>query len=57
MRRLEQFIKGKALTIRPSGGFNHYAVESRFASHPPKMLDAATLARVKALFAAVNAVY
>lgn len=55
--RLEQYIKDKKLTLRPSGGFNHYIVASKFASSPPKSLDAATQARFRALFAAVNAVY
>lgn len=57
VQRLEQCIKEKGLTIRPSGGFNHYAVATRFASSPPKSLDAATVARFKALFAVVNAIY
>ncbi|MBU3997149.1 MAG: hypothetical protein KKI03_06410, partial [Gammaproteobacteria bacterium] len=55
--RLEKFIKENGLTLRPSGGFNHYAVATRFASSPPKSLDAATIARFKALFAAINAIY
>lgn len=45
VQRLEQYLKDKGLTIRPSGGFNHYAVASRFASSPPKSLDVATIAR------------
>ncbi|MHB8949718.1 MAG: AAA family ATPase [Rhodoferax sp.] len=55
--RLEKFIKENGLTLRPSGGFNHYAVATRFASSPPKSLDAATIDRFKALFAAINAIY
>lgn len=57
VQRLEQYLKDKGLTIRPSGGFNHYAVASRFASSPPKSLDVATIARFRSLFAAINAVY
>lgn len=57
VQRLEQYIKDKGVTIRPSGGFNHYAVATRFASSPPKSLDAETKARFKALFAALNAAY
>lgn len=57
VQRLEQHIKDKKLMLRPSGGFNHYAVATKFASSPPKSLDAATVARFKALFAAINAVY
>jgi hypothetical protein len=55
--RLEKYIKENGLTLRPSGGFNHYAVATRFASSPPKSLDAATMARFKALFTAINAIY
>lgn len=55
--RLEKHIKAKGLTLRPSGGFNHYAVATKFASSPPMSLDAATMARFKALFAALNAIY
>ncbi len=57
VQRLEKYIEDKGLKIRPSGGFNHFAVATRFASSPPKSLDAATAARFKALFAAVNACY
>jgi predicted ATP-dependent endonuclease of OLD family len=55
--RLEQYIKEKGITIRPSGGFNHYAVAARFASTPPTSVDAETTARFKALFAAINGVF
>ncbi len=57
VQRLEQHIKDKKLILRPSGGFNHYAVAAKFASTPPKSLDASTIARFKALFAAINAVF
>ena len=56
VERLERYIEDKNLTLRPSGGFNHFAVASRFAASPPKSLDAATKAKFKALFAAVNGV-
>jgi predicted ATP-dependent endonuclease of OLD family len=54
VHRLEQHIKAKGLNLRPSGGFNHYLVASRFATSPPSTLDPDTLNRFKALFAAVN---
>ena len=57
VQRLEQYIKDKGIIIRPSGGFNHFAVATRFASSPPKSLDAETIARFRALFAVVNAIY
>jgi hypothetical protein len=57
VQRLQQYIKDKGLALRPAGGYNHYLVASRFAASPPKSLDAVTLDRFKALFAAINAVY
>lgn len=57
IERLERFISDKGLTLRPSDGFNHYAVAARFAASPPERLDAATTARFSALFKAVNALF
>lgn len=57
VQRLEKLLEDKGLKIRPSGGFNHYAVAARFASSPPNALDADTVARFSALFATLNAVY
>lgn len=57
VQRLEQYLKTKKIMLRPSGGFNHYAVAARFASSPPKTLDAATTARFKALFVSINGVF
>lgn len=55
--RLERYIESKKILLRPSGGFNHYAVSSYFASNPPTSLDSDTLARFEALFQAVNKVF
>ena len=55
VHRIEQFLKSKSIVLRPSGGFNHYLVASSFAASPPASLDAATVARFKALFATINA--
>lgn len=55
VQRLEQYIKSKGMSLRPSGGFNHYLVASKFATSPPVTLDADAMAKFKALFAAVNA--
>jgi predicted ATP-dependent endonuclease of OLD family len=52
--RLERHIEARGLKIRPSGGFNHYAVASNFASNPPTSLDNDTLKRFEALFKTVN---
>lgn len=57
VQRLEKWLVSNGVTLRPSGGFNHYLVASRFASHPPAALDAASAERFKALFATINAVY
>ncbi|WP_219217218.1 AAA family ATPase [Variovorax boronicumulans] len=54
VQRLEKYIHSTGLTLRPSGGFNHYLVASQFATSPPKSLDAATSGRFAALFAAIN---
>jgi len=55
--RIEQGLKAKGITLRPSGGFNHFLPSSRFSSAPPQSLDADTAARFRALFAAVNAIF
>ncbi len=55
--RIEQSLKAKGITLRPSGGFNHFLPSSRFSSAPPQSLDADTAARFRALFAAVNAIF
>lgn len=57
VQRLEKYIKAHGFTLRPSGGFNHYAVAAKFASSPPKALDATSAAQFRALFKAINAVY
>lgn len=55
--RLERHIDASGLQLRPSGGFNHYAVSSHFASNPLCSIDNDTLGRFEALFATVNALY
>lgn len=55
--RIEQSLKAKGITLRPSGGFNHFLPSSRFTSAPPMSLDSDTAARFRALFAAVNAIF
>lgn len=57
VQRLEKYIEIKGLKLRPSGGFNHYAVAARFASSPPNSLDAETVTRFGTLFATLNATY
>ena len=55
--RLERYIVANKIQLRPSGGFNHFAVSSHFASNPPALLDNETLVRFEALFDAVNKVF
>ena len=52
--RLNRYLTGKGISLRPSGGFNHYAVANYLAMNPPKILDKDTLARFEALFKKVN---
>jgi hypothetical protein len=54
VNRIERYLEDKKITLRPSGGYNHYLVANKLAANPPKTLDAATLARFRALFTAVN---
>jgi predicted ATP-dependent endonuclease of OLD family len=57
VERIERHLKDKAISLRPSGGFNHYLVASQFASDPPGSVDKATIKRFEALFAAVNTLF
>jgi predicted ATP-dependent endonuclease of OLD family len=53
---IESYLKDNDITLRPSGGFNHYSVASYFTSNPPVSLDDNTLRRFEELFKAVNKV-
>ncbi len=52
--RLNRLLKDKGIYLRPSGGFNHYAVANHLAANPPKTLDKDTLARFESVFSKVN---
>jgi energy-coupling factor transporter ATP-binding protein EcfA2 len=52
--RLNRYLSSNAITLRASGGFNHYRVANHLASHPVAF-DAATLDRFEVLFTDVNA--
>lgn len=54
LERLERYMTAKRIILRPSGGFNHYAVASNFASGPPAVIDADTRSRFRLLFQTVN---
>jgi hypothetical protein len=55
--RIERHLSMTGTQVRPSGGFNHYAIASQLASAPPTSLDADTVSRFEALFQAVNALF
>jgi hypothetical protein len=57
IERIDQVLKSRSISLRPSGGFNHYAPAKEFASSPPSSLDGDTLARFEAVFKAVNSVF
>lgn len=57
VHRLEHYMKAMSISLRPSGGFNHYLVASKFAAVPPAVLDKETTTRFKALFTTVNAAF
>lgn len=53
--RLNRFLDGSGVKLRPSGSFNHYLVALEFAGKPPTTLDDTTLAKFEELFKTVNA--
>jgi len=55
--RLEKYLADKAIKLRPSGGFNHYAVAAAFAAAPPSTLSDDTKTRFNAMFNALNKLY
>jgi predicted ATP-dependent endonuclease of OLD family len=55
--RLEKYLIDQAIKLRPSGGFNHYAVAAAFAAAPPAALSDDTKARFNAMFDALNKLY
>jgi predicted ATP-dependent endonuclease of OLD family len=55
--RIDRYLNDKSITLRPSGGFNHYLVASKFASEPPASFDNDTLDRFEAVFVAVNKLF
>ncbi|MGL4553632.1 MAG: ATP-dependent nuclease, partial [Gemmataceae bacterium] len=57
--RLNRHLATAGIQIRPSGGFNHYAVANYMAANPPasKSVDKETLNRFEALFTAANALF
>jgi hypothetical protein len=59
VERINRYLDEEAITLRPSGGFNHYLVANYLASHPLPIsrIDAPTLKRFETLFESVNRLY
>lgn len=59
VERIARLLDDKNIRLRPSGGFNHYSVAAQFGMKPPDpaTIDADTIDRFKALFAAINSVF
>ncbi|WP_426101279.1 AAA family ATPase [Pseudomonas sp. PSPC3-3] len=54
VHRIERALEAREIKVRPSGGFNHYAVAAAFSTAPPETLDEATRLRFGALFKSIN---
>lgn len=57
VNRITHYLDDNSITLRPSGGFNHYRVASYLASHPPAKVDKDTVNRFEHLFKVVNALF
>ena len=57
VHRVERALSEKNIKVRPSGGFNHYAVAAAFGSSPPSAVDEETLNKFEALFEAINRIF
>ncbi|ULT72338.1 AAA family ATPase [Pseudomonas sp. BC42] len=54
VHRIERALITKKINVRPTGGFNHYAVAAAFSTSPPEHLSEETLTRFSALFKAIS---
>ena len=54
--RIERHLAARSITLRPSGGYNHYLIANYLASNPVPIseIDDATLSRFEALSKEVN---
>ena len=55
--RIEKCLVDKAIKVRPSGGYNHYAVASAFAASPPASISDNVKNRFSAMFDALNKLF
>lgn len=56
VERLNRYLKENNISLRPSGGFNHYLVASTFGANPPKTIDEKTLNNFESLFRDINSI-
>ncbi|WP_223437892.1 MULTISPECIES: AAA family ATPase [unclassified Pseudomonas] len=54
VQRIEKYLAAEAIKVRPSPGYNHYAVALAFASAPPERIPAPVIERFASLFDALN---
>ena len=54
VERLNRYLKDNGISLRPSGGFNHYLVASTFGANPPKTIDEKTISHFENLFQDIN---
>lgn len=57
VERINRYLSQEQISLRPSGGFNHYAVAAHLARNPPKRVDKETLDNFESLFKAVNQLF
>lgn len=59
VERISKLLNEKGITLRASGGYNHYLVASHLASHPPtsETLESALLERFELLFKKINSLF
>lgn len=55
--RLNRYLHAESITLRPSGGFNHYTVANYLAGNPPSALHMATLSQFELLFKKLNTLF
>lgn len=57
--RITRMLDAKGISLRPTGGFNHYTVAAQFGIAPPDLAAVSpdTVERFKQMFAAINAVF
>lgn len=55
--RLARYLADEEIALRPTGGFNRYAVATHLAANPPKPLDKEALVKCEELFKKVNGLF